>query len=271
MSSIATEIDSTNISKIQESTTPIEPCANCGTPVAEGDFCSKCGQENTDKIVPLKEFVLDIFDEFFSIDTKITRSLKPLLLKPGFLTKEYIMGRRVNYLLPSRMYFIISVVFFFLVQNFDPVGADTAQDFLKERGIDYMNPAIVEKFNAEVADKLPTFLLTAIPLFALFLKLLYFRSKRFFVEHLIFSFHFYSFVLIGIVPTLFIKMQPLQDILAYAAIMAFPLFYLFVAFKKVYEQNTAKTLLKALAAWFVFFTSLALTFYAIQVWAVASL
>lgn len=271
MSTIAVELENMDMPEESGASAVIEPCANCGTSVAEGAFCAKCGQENTDKIVPLKEFALDFIDEFLAIDTKITRSIKPLLLKPGFLTNEYISGRRVNYLLPSRMYFIISVVFFFLVQHLDPVGVENSKEFLTERGIDYKNPAVVEKFNSEVADKLPTFLLSAIPIFAVFLKLMYFRSKRFFVEHLIFSFHFFSFVLIGMVPTLIIKVSPIQDILAYAALFAFPLFYLFVAFKRVYEQSLVKTIFKTILAWCVFFTSILLTFYAIEVWAASSL
>jgi hypothetical protein len=39
-------------------------------------------------------------------------TLKDLLFKPGFLTKEYMKGRRKNYLHPVRMYVFTSAVFF---------------------------------------------------------------------------------------------------------------------------------------------------------------
>ncbi|MFI5130509.1 MAG: DUF3667 domain-containing protein, partial [Chitinophagales bacterium] len=38
--------------------------------------------------------------------------LKDLLFKPGFLTREYMKGRRVNYLNPIRMYVFTSAIFF---------------------------------------------------------------------------------------------------------------------------------------------------------------
>ncbi|MCO4799896.1 MAG: DUF3667 domain-containing protein, partial [Colwelliaceae bacterium] len=40
------------------------------------------------------------------------RTLFPLIFKPGFLTNEYIAGRRVHYVPPLRLYLFISIIFF---------------------------------------------------------------------------------------------------------------------------------------------------------------
>ena len=45
-------------------------------------------------------------------DSRLWRTLLALLLKPGFLTREFIDGRRVSYLPPIRLYLVLSVVFF---------------------------------------------------------------------------------------------------------------------------------------------------------------
>ena len=86
-------------------------CLNCGTTVI-GKYCHNCGQEN---IVP-KESVWHLVTHFFNDIThfagKFFSTLKDLLFKPGFLSKEYIKGRRATYLNPVRMYLFTSFIFF---------------------------------------------------------------------------------------------------------------------------------------------------------------
>lgn len=87
-------------------------CLNCGTEVPER-FCTHCGQENT---VPhetfghlFKHFVADIFH----YDSQLLMTLKYLFFRPGFLSREYMAGRRVRYVNPIKLYVFISFVFFF--------------------------------------------------------------------------------------------------------------------------------------------------------------
>jgi len=85
-----------------------------------GRYCHVCGQENT---VPRESFgslVLHFFYDITHFDGKFFQSLKYLLFKPGFLSKEYVRGRRTSYLHPVRMYVFTSAIFFlvfFLLVN----------------------------------------------------------------------------------------------------------------------------------------------------------
>jgi len=45
-------------------------------------------------------------------DSRMIRTLRALLLKPGFLTTEFARGRRADYVSPVRLYLVISVAFF---------------------------------------------------------------------------------------------------------------------------------------------------------------
>jgi hypothetical protein len=51
-------------------------------------------------------------------DSKFFTSLKDLLFKPGFLSKEYMAGRRASYLHPVKMYVFTSAIFFLLFFSF---------------------------------------------------------------------------------------------------------------------------------------------------------
>ncbi|NSL91026.1 DUF3667 domain-containing protein [Chitinophaga sp. Mgbs1] len=94
-------------------------CLNCGAEVPER-FCSHCGQENK---VPhetfshlFKHFVADIFH----YDSQFFNTLKYLVFRPGFLSREYSAGKRVKYVNPIKLYVFISFVCFFGIFALQP-------------------------------------------------------------------------------------------------------------------------------------------------------
>ena len=90
-------------------------CLNCGTYIGETNFCHQCGQINSDKRITVRQILKDFFGDYFTLDSKFFRSLFPLLAKPGHLTREYVSGRRVRYVLPLRLYIFTTFVFFFVL------------------------------------------------------------------------------------------------------------------------------------------------------------
>ena len=97
-------------------------CLNCGGEVT-GRFCPDCGQENTPPRESFGYLVYHFFSDFTHFDTKFFSSFKYLCFKPGFLTREYLAGKRLKYLPPVRMYIFISFVFF-LVMSLLPKKSD---------------------------------------------------------------------------------------------------------------------------------------------------
>ena len=86
-------------------------CLNCGCTVV-GRYCHQCGQEN---IVPKESFghlVVHFFYDITHFDGKFFETLKDLIFRPGFLSAEYMKGRRTRYLNPVRMYVFTSAIFF---------------------------------------------------------------------------------------------------------------------------------------------------------------
>ena len=89
-------------------------CLNCGF-IVEERFCSRCGQENTEPKENFAHLIGHFFSDITHFDAKIFTTLKDLLFHPGFLTREYIAGKRARYLHPVRMYVFISAVFFLAI------------------------------------------------------------------------------------------------------------------------------------------------------------
>ena len=88
-------------------------CLNCGTYVADR-YCPHCGQENLEPKESVWHMVVHFFNDITHFDGKFFSTIKLLFTKPGFLSEEYMKGRRVDYLNPIRMYLFVSFVLFFL-------------------------------------------------------------------------------------------------------------------------------------------------------------
>lgn len=69
--------------------------------------------------MPIGRFLAGAVAELFSLDSRLTATLKPLLLKPGFVAHEYNTGRRARFVPPVRLYLFASFVFF-VVLAFSP-------------------------------------------------------------------------------------------------------------------------------------------------------
>jgi len=97
-----------------------EICPNCGHSLqATDNFCPQCGQRNKDIIEPVWRVIVDFLENTLNLDAKVIRTIFALLLKPGLLTKEYNIGRRVSYVPPVRLYIIMSFVFFLVFALFN--------------------------------------------------------------------------------------------------------------------------------------------------------
>lgn len=87
-------------------------CLNCGHFVAD-HFCSHCGQENIETKETFKHQLSHVIGDITHFDSKFLQTVKYLFIKPGFLTLEYLKGKRVRYVHPVRLFVFTSFLFFF--------------------------------------------------------------------------------------------------------------------------------------------------------------
>lgn len=97
---------------------PDPACLNCGASL-RGQYCGQCGQRAGARRISFWELVRDAFGDLFELDSRLWRTLVPLMIRPGLLTHDYLQGRRARYMPPFRMYLVLSLLFF-LVAFFNP-------------------------------------------------------------------------------------------------------------------------------------------------------
>lgn len=88
-------------------------CLNCGTPL-EGPYCYYCGQPDRNFMRFFPALLREVVSEALEFDSRFTRTIVPLLFKPGRLTSDYLAGRRFRFTPPIRLYLFSSIVFFLL-------------------------------------------------------------------------------------------------------------------------------------------------------------
>lgn len=187
-------------------------CQNCETKLT-GEYCYCCGQQ---AIAPhhyaLGHFFKHALHDLTHFDSKVFRSLFPLVFKPGFLTAEYLAGRQKRYIKPITMFVLVNLFFFLVVHRmgmlnwtFEGITGGPHGAFAKRLVAEKIAAQQVSEeefvihFNQVLKYNQKSMFFFLIPLFAVVLKGLYLRKKRYYVEHLIFSIHFHSYFLIFVV------------------------------------------------------------------------
>lgn len=100
-------------------------CLNCGAALAaNARFCSQCGQVTANHPPSLFEFVHEFVSHYIAVEGTLWKSLWGLMARPGFLTREYLAGRRQRYVLPLRLLLTLGLLFF-LALKIMPGGTHT--------------------------------------------------------------------------------------------------------------------------------------------------
>lgn len=174
------------------------------------------------------------------LDFRLFRTMRRLLLSPGSLTREYAAGRQRRYTPPIRLYVVTSAVVialmnvlgvFELDQILSTWSADARGALAAATGVsDFDDPDVKESFNRRMDLVFPIVNLFSPIGMMLLLKAVY--RRRFAQEHLAFSCHCTTFLVILTTPALLVEGIAQQVVFAVATVTS--LAYLFIAMRRVY-------------------------------------
>jgi hypothetical protein len=273
-------------------------CPNCSAPLS-GPFCSSCGQRQLDLDRPFREIAREAMEAFFDFDARIVRTFWPLISRPGFLTLEFLEGRRVRYVHPFKLYFIMSVLLFLglaysgysvvrvgesgesivavtvteadeateSAENTIESGGDAADEAEDRsalvRSLSNLGRLFEEdpvRFNRIFIDRLAKSIVIMVPVFALLLRVLFWRRP--YIAHLVFSLHLHSFgflaILLGMAIDLASRAPEGQGFGSPLAVVAIAV-HTFLALRRFAGQGRLLTILKMIILLLLYLMALILT------------
>jgi hypothetical protein len=274
---------------------PVMPgCANCDAPLA-GPYCAQCGQQAHGSARSIGAFLRDASHELANSDSRLWCTLVPLLLRPGRLTDEYCADHRARYLPPFRLYLIVSLVFFGIsggelvmaprpeVGKAEPGAEVTFRDLncrdaqINAFGSRRLEAAlreaclrIAERGPAEtsraIAGNIPRMMFVFLPLMAAVMVPLYWRPKRYYVEHLVFFLHNHSALFLAYTLLVVLRaggryLGALESLgsIAGAGLAIYAVWYVWASMRRHYGQGRALTFVKFVVMSLAYITCLAMT------------
>ncbi len=260
---------------------PEEPgvCRTCGAKL-EGAYCSDCGEK---AFIPgehtIRHFFGDVLNAITFLDSKFLRTLKLMIVKPGAMSYQYINGRRVPFIKPMSMFFIVNLIYFMFAMG-DALNS-TLYSQLNNMPHSSIAKSMVEKkiksekvsekaFTAAYEDQSTNmakmWLVLIVLYFSIPLALVNFGKKVYFFDHLVVSLEFmsiatiYMFMLLpwlvtlghslGIVPD-----ADLDSVIKYPLIVT-SVVLLFFFERNTYKQTIFRSLTKAALLLFFFYVTL---------------
>ena len=276
-------------------------CLNCSAPL-HGPFCGACGQRAVPPHPTVRELAGDAWQEMTGYDGRIMATLRGLS-RPGFLTREYLEGRRAHYLPPVRVYLFVSVIYFVIAASVPeqianrsagtiegPGGmrsgitetGDSPSMTAEERGellaqVEtapwYVRPmirAVAEDpggFRARMFTIMPRVFFALLPVFAGLVALFY--RKRHFPAALVFAVHLHAvaFVIFAISEALkFTGNHHLADRVGGILAIVFAA-YVLMALRAVFGGRWPMTIVKAIGIGFLYLLAAIPAFMVIILWA----
>lgn len=198
-------------------------CVSCGAGLSTR-FCGECGEKRPEPSDHTIRHVLgELADQFLSLDGRAMRTMRALVTRPGLLTAEYLAGRRQPYSKPLSLFLLLNVLFFLaapylqLIQYDLPsyirsppegvrvvpmvrakLGVRPTFDGSTESRRAYVQRAesYSRSFNDALDKNRQSLLIFLVPAVALVVMGLQIRRGRTYVEHLVFSLHSVTWMLL---------------------------------------------------------------------------
>lgn len=222
-------------------------CPNCSAERAD-EYCPRCGQRRIEpQELSVRHVLRELADDVTDFRTKF-KTLRTLrgLLRPGFLTAEYLAGRRQAHLSPLKAYVVCAAIFFLSA----PVAGFSLSAMLDgdrpgvlvrlvsaraaERHLDA--PLFNARFDIRVQSVYTITLGVAAVVFALMLQILFRRQHRPYGAHLVFALHYVSFMYLVTVAAGLSRRAGASVDVAVLSGYALILPYLFAALRHVYAE-----------------------------------
>ena len=102
-------------------------CLNCHDHYT-GRFCPRCGQAATTSRFSMKVAAENFAEAYGMGERGMFRTMRDLLLRPGYMILDYLRGMRVSYFAPFKMFFLLFAISTLVTHGFNIKGQRVYDD-----------------------------------------------------------------------------------------------------------------------------------------------
>ena len=106
-------------------------CATCGTHY-DGNYCPRCGQSARIGRYSFKNAILLYLDVWGLGNRGMFRSIRDLLLRPGYMIRDYLRGMQMAYFPPFKLFFLLIALWLLIDSGLNIQGINRDQQNEKE-------------------------------------------------------------------------------------------------------------------------------------------
>ena len=127
-------------------------CPTCGT-AFRGNYCPRCGQSCRIGRYSFKEALLLFIDIWGLGNRSMFRSLRDLILRPGYMIRDYLSGMQMAYFPPFKMMFLLAALSLLVANGWNIRGENVMDD--QRRGFEqaiHEKPVVSIEYGEDEAD-----------------------------------------------------------------------------------------------------------------------
>lgn len=106
-------------------------CATCGTRY-EGNYCPRCGQSARIGRYSFKKALLLFLDVWGVGNRGMFRSIRDLILRPGYMIRDYLQGMQMAYFPPFKMLFLLCTLSFLIDSGLNIQGINRYKLYMEQ-------------------------------------------------------------------------------------------------------------------------------------------
>lgn len=126
-------------------------CSSCGTHF-QGNYCPRCGQAASVGRFSFKKAFLLFIDVWGIGNRGMFRSIRDLMLRPGYMIRDYLKGMQSAYFPPFKMFFLLAALSIVVDQGFS-LGLDEAAAEAEKQNTEAAQEQTVEELKKEARQE----------------------------------------------------------------------------------------------------------------------
>jgi Protein of unknown function (DUF3667) len=248
----------------------LHTCKNCSNSFS-GKFCNQCGEKvYSEQDKSIAHLFHEVFHFFTHFDGALFLTLKTIIKTPGKYSLDFCNGIRKKYFKPIPLFLLI-VILYLLFPMFKGLNmqaktyVDSQYDYgwfalpvvkykMKKQAVTYEK--IAELYDAKSPKIAKLGMLLLIPMSALVIMLLFYKSKRLYFDHFILSAEINSFLVlfnylfVPLIATIMVYFSPglerlfFDDSWLWIVLVSVFAVFIVIAFRRFYAQRWSWSILK---------------------------